>query len=178
MKKTKTMRPYIFNHWKLKCATLFIFLSLFSCRQAVIAFGGGIVDNGNKPTDSNGDDPMNDHTSQSGSLPPEEYMAETQLFNGKHSVKLPKNYEKSSPSGTHDIFSISDRSVIEFSLVDAACSGSFTRVTTLGATLISCQANGALNVWDVEATNGDIVHVVSSLDAASLDIILDTFKTP
>ena len=44
MKKTKTMRPDIFNHWKLKCATLFIFLSLFSCRQAVIAFGGGIVD--------------------------------------------------------------------------------------------------------------------------------------
>ena len=177
LERTMTMPPKIFNDWKLNFATLIICLSVFSCRQAVVAFGGGIVDNGDKPTDSNGGTPTSDGQHPH-SLPSDGVMADTPLFNGRHTIGLPKAYEKSSPSATHDIFSMSDRSVIEFRLVDAACSGTATRVTTLGATLITCQANGSLNVWDIEATNGDIVHVVSSLDADILDPIFDTFKTP
>ncbi len=172
------MLTNVFSRWKLNCATLIICLSVFSCRQAVVAFGGGIVDNGDKPTDSNGGTPTCDNGQGPHSLPSDGLMADTPLFGGKHTLSLPKAYEKSSPSATHDIFSMADRSVIEFSLVDAACSGTATRVTTLGATLITCQADGALNVWDIEATNGDIVHVVSSLDADLLDPIFDTFKTP
>jgi len=172
------MLTNVFSRWKLNCATLIICLSVFSCRQAVVAFGGGIVDNGDKPTDSNGGTPTADNGPQSHHLPSDGLMADTPLFGGKHTISLPKAYEKRSPSATHDIFSVDDRSVIEFSLVDAACSGTATRVTPLGATLITCQADGDQNVWDIEATNGDIVHVISSLDAASLDIILNTFKTP
>ena len=143
-----------------------------------MAFGGGIVDNGDKPTDSNGGTPTADNGQQSHNLPSDGEMADTPLFNGRHTISLPKAYEKSSPSATHDIFSMNDRSVIEFSLVDAACSGTATRVTKLGATLTTCQSEGALNVWDIEAPNGDTVHVVSSLDADLLDPIFDTFKTP